>query len=241
MRCIVALLVLGTAHGLHGQRPTGPAALEGTVMHSVAGQAISRAVVCVSLPVERTHYPRCGAIDQSSGRYRVDSLPEGRWRVGVNCATMNIFAHSMASDSIAFKDSAAVRRDWMVTTDGCDPRPLRRIPGTFRGYWTPGFESSEFIPCAADAWFLPGDSLRTRNYDERRAWAVLRRGSVPEGFVWPKGRRDRYGNPRYYVEWRGEVVGPGHYGHMGVSAFEINVDSVLTVRAPRRGDCRPAP
>ena len=243
IRTVFVLVALAAAPGLGApglpaQPPSGRALLEGTVRDS-ATRTVTRAQVCVTLPSGPTsQWYVCSPVDTSSGAYRLDSLPTGRWRIDVNCATVRLFAtHGLQSDSIAVADSAPVRRDWIVGIDGCDPRPLRRVEGTFRGYYTPGFESSAFIPCATDAWFVPSDSLRTTPYDERRAWAWLQQSSLPEAYEWPPAPKDDFGNPTYYVQWSGTVVGPGHYGHMGISPFELQVDSVHVLRAPRRGDC----
>ena len=241
MRCGIrwAVFVFAVAPSIHAQRPTGRAVLEGTVRDSATGKAVTRAHACVLLDSGNSmFYSICAPVDTSTAAYRLDSLPAGRLPVSVSCGTVRPFAHALGSDSIMFSDSAAVQRNWVVGTAGCDPRPLRRVSGIFRGYYTPGFESSEFVPCVEDAWFLQSDSLRSKPYDERRAWAYLGRRSVPDNFKWPRAPEDDFGYRRYYVQWRGTVVGPGHYGHMGVSPFEIHVDSVLTLRAPRRGDCR---
>ena len=57
--------------------------------------------------------------------------------------------------------------------------------------------------------------------------------------VWP--RKASYPHAvKAFVRWTGTLVGPGTYGHMGMSPFEFNVDSVLKVRAPRKGDCAAA-
>lgn len=98
-----------------------------------------------------------------------------------------------------------------------------------------GFEESAFQPCPADAWFLASDSLGADPYD-RRAW-VTWSPDARRGFEWPEAARGPLGDLRYYVEWRGTVVGPGNYGHMGISAFEFRVDSVLVVRAAQSSDC----
>lgn len=50
--------------------------------------------------------------------------------------------------------------------------------------------------------------------------------------------RDSYGNPRFYVRWQGTVEGPGEYGHLGISPFEIWVDSLIEIRAPSKADCQ---
>jgi hypothetical protein len=234
----VALLALGAAAGLHAQRSAGRSVLKGTVRDSAGGH-VARASVCVTLPSEQPQWLACDDADDRTGAYRVENLPAGRLRTSVLCTTLGRSVTDIARDHIAFLDTVPVRRDWAVSTRDCDPRPLRSLPGTFRGYFKPGFESSEFVPCRSDAWFLPGDSLPTEPYDQRRAWAILERNSLPDGFVWPRVLRDHDQYPRYYVEWRGTVVGPGQYGHMGGSAFEIHVDSVLVLRAPREDDCHP--
>ncbi|HEX6039373.1 carboxypeptidase-like regulatory domain-containing protein [Longimicrobium sp.] len=219
--------------------PSGSGALVGIVRDAASGRPVARAHVCVVLPDARgTRWSRCAPVD-SSAAFRVDSLPAGTLEVNVSCGTVRIFGERIASGEVRVSEGAATRRDWAVDTAVCDPRPLRSITGAFRGYYTPGFESSEFVPCMEDAWFVPSDSLRTGSLDQRRAWAILRGARFPDGFTPGDAPRDSYGNPRYYVHWRGTVTGPGSYGHMGVSIFEMRVDSVLELRAPRVDDCAP--
>jgi hypothetical protein len=221
-------------------QPPGPrsASLEGVVHDSATGLAPQKTWVCANIRHSRTSGEyRCASVD-SGGAYRLDSLPTGGMRIDVGCESMRILELKLLTfDSIAFSPSTRSRRDWTVSRVGCDPRPIRRVTGIFRGHHTPGFESSEFVPCAADAWFIPGDSLGNRTYDDRRAWAEWKPG-VMERLTWPRLARDEYGNSRYYVRWRATVIGPGRYGHMGISPFEIRVDSVLELRAPGATDCR---
>jgi len=156
-------------------------------------------------------------------------------RISVHCETIRTLSKSLASDSVLLAN-VRLRRDWTVGTEGCDPRPVRRVSGTFSGHYTPGFESSKFVPCPSSEWFIPADSLDAYPYDARRAWVRWSVGRMRE-LKWPKAPRDPYGNSRYYVRWRGTVVGPGRYGHLGVSAFELQVDSVAELRAPGPQDC----
>ena len=67
-------------------------------------------------------------------------------------------------------------------------RPVRRVSGVFAGHYTPGFESTTFVPCAADAWFVSADLLDAYPFDARRAWARWRRGAE-RGLRWPKRTR----------------------------------------------------
>ncbi len=130
-----------------------------------------------------------------------------------------------------------LRHDWIVSSAGCDLRPLRQVSRIFTGHYTPGFESSKFVPCANDAWFVPTDSLDLYPYDAKEAW-VTWRDAANQQVKWPDAPRDEYKNPTYYVRWRGTLVGPGRYGHLGVSPFQFFVDSVLLLRAPTKNDCR---
>lgn len=218
--------------------PTGGASIVGTI-RDADGEPVPKAGVCAELPGSPgLTWMHCARAD-SSAAFRLDSLPAGTWLVAVSCEAIGLLGKRLALEDVGVSEGVPTRRDWVVDASGCDPRPLRRVAGVFRGYYTPGFEASEFVPCAEDAWFLPSDSLRTQPYDERRAWAVLSDARFPDAFRLPDAPRNAYGNPRYYVHWRGTVVGPGRYGHFGISAFELRVDSVLEFRAPREGDCAP--
>jgi len=214
------------------------ASIAGTVRDSVSGRAPGRTSVCTFFPVGRSYLEsRCATVD-TLGAYRLDSLPARRLRVSVQCQTVRGPTwKELAADSLGLTGNVVARRDWTVSVAGCDTRLVRRVSGIFRGHYTPGFESSKFVPCAADAWFIPADSLDAYSYDARRAWATLPKG-LGERLAWPDAPRDSHGNPRYYVRWRGTVVGPGSFGHMGVSPFEFFVDSVLELRAPAAKDCR---
>jgi len=213
------------------------ASIAGTVRDSGSLDYRRKFSVCTWVPRQPAMYSlSCAQVD-TLGHYRLDDLPLIRLRLSVQCETLGGMGKSVMADSVIFTDTALVRRDWVVPSAGCDLRPLRHVTGIFRGHYTPGFESSKFVPCTADAWFIPSDSLGIYPYDAKRAWATWR-SAVPQKLKWPRAPRDDYGNPTYYVRWRGTVVGPGNYGHMGVSPFEFVVDSVLELRAPGKEDCR---
>lgn len=226
-------------HTLQAQRrPTGGAVIEGTVRDTVSAHPLARMRVCIRLHDSRsTFWTPCARLTPS-GFFRLDHLPAGTWKVTVSCETVPRSGKVLASDSIAVAEAAPVRRDWTVDRAGCDPRPLRRVRGVFRGYYTMGYEVSDFVPCFADAWFLPHDVVRHKRFDQRNVWAALHPVRFPDKFRWPSTRPDKYGQTRYYVHWRGTIIGPGRYGHFGMSAFELRVDRVLELRPVREGDCR---
>jgi hypothetical protein len=231
---LVGLSAASSAQSLASRSAT----LHGIVRDSVTARAMQKTWVCATIVISKSSGEyRCVPVD-SAGAYRLDSLPVGRLRVSVDCETVRgLMQLPLDADSITFAPSSDSRRDWTVSHVGCDLRPIRYATGVFRGHYTPGFESSEFVPCAADAWFIPGDSLGNTTYDDQRAWAEWKPGAM-QRLTWPRLKRDEYGNSRYYVRWRATVVGPGRYGHMGIAPFEIRVDSVLELRAPMKSDCR---
>ena len=232
-----AVLLLFLPSILSSQEPK-TRTLTGSVMDSVSGTPVQKAWVCIRLPLKPSvSLSRCSRVD-TLGEYVLDSLPLDPIEVTLTCESLRALGKLLAIDTISAVASAAPRHDWVVSTSGCDPRPVRRVVGIFRGHYTPGFESSEFVPCPSDAWFLPGDSLDIYPFDARRAWATWPRHYRTDIQVrWPDAPRDAWGNPRYFIRWRGTVVGPGRYGHLGVSLFEFRVDSILEVRIPAQGDC----
>ena len=67
---------------------------------------------------------------------------------------------------------------------------------------------------------------------------VSERTAGAPGDEWPQGEEGgEMGATRYFVRWRGRLRGPGFFGHMGGSLYELAVAEVLEIRAPRRGDC----
>lgn len=220
-------------------RPYGGAAIIGTVRETVTLRPPARARVCVRTPNDSGAiiYAHCAPVD-SSGSFRLENLPAGTWEIDVSCETTALWGHkTLFTEHVTASEAAPAWRDWAVDPAGCDPRLLRRVTGVFRGYFSFGDEVSSFDPCPADAWFLPADSLRSGS--RGNAWVILTETAFSR---WPL-RSNRDGTPRnYYVHWRGTVVGPGRYGHFGMSEFEFHVDSILEVRplrARRASDCPP--
>jgi hypothetical protein len=180
---------------------------------------------------------RCAPV-APDGSYRLDSLPMGAVSVSLFCEIIIGIDQRRRIKTVRVPAAtpAAYQVDWSASIAGCDPRPDREVIGTFSGHYSNGFEESGFVPCPADSWVIPADSL-----DPGRgpAWVDWRPGhSNRAGLVWPAVPGGIGGVRRYFVTWRGTVVGPGHFGHMGASPFEFLVDSVIGVSPPAAGDCQ---
>lgn len=241
---VMALALLGTgSQAIAQQTPQdGLAVLEVSVIDAATGRPLPSAEECIEPRISaltRSRTRRCMDVD-TAGRYRFDQLPMGTLPIQVSCweiSTGFTGFHRLETDTVVITESSPVRRDWVVPAEGCDRRERRTVSDTFSGHYTAGFEESKFVPCPADAWFLPSDSLDGYATDARDAWVnfgddkisrVIRSTDVP---VNQRGYR------RWFVRWRGTIQGPGRYGHLGGSAFELVVDSVLEVRAPTPDDC----
>jgi hypothetical protein len=236
----ICLAMLDGIRPLQAQRVpswSGTGIVSGIVRHS--GLAIGRRLRVCALYWTGPQAQRMTCDDvQESGTYTVDSLPFASIQISVNCDVLNPFRGGfLATDTVTLESSPHVRHDWNVIATSCDPRPLRRVSGEFRGHYSGGFEESEFVPCPADTWIVPGDSLHLFPFLGRRAWATWSE-RVGRSVKWPAGApRESFGTPRFFVRWRGTVVGPGSYGHMRMSPFEFLIDSVFELRAPSSNDC----
>jgi hypothetical protein len=109
-----------------------------------------------------------------------------------------------------------------VDATGCDQRDLAEKAGSWLGYYSSGFELSEFQWC--------GDTTR-------RIWVEYGKGAQARSpILWPDHPDDII--PQYFVGFRGRLLGPFSYGHFGTSQYQLTVDSILFARRPSGSDCR---
>lgn len=239
---LTAFLILLCATTAHAQPafPLGDASLHGRVFDSVTNRTILRTSICreYQVPIYGAAL-RCATVD-SSGRYSFDSLTAGPNTITVDCAAKHLFGgRRLAQVTVELSPGERRHLDIATSAAGCDPRPLLTLRGLFRGHYSSGFEHSQFVPCAEDGVFAQADTVGMAPH-QLSAWVSWRRGAVPGNpRVWPEPKRVHppWNYPQYYVEWFGSLVGPGHYGHLGVSGFSFVLDSIVTVRTPEQHDC----
>lgn len=240
---LVAGLLTGAASSVNAQLvfPPGTAVLKGRIYDSLTSGAIARSHICseFSVPVYGRAM-RCGRID-SLGWYVFDSLPEGPRRVTVRCAGEKLFGGKLlGAATVELREGATHEVDFRSDASGCDPRPLRILRGVFKGHYSSGFEHSEFILCPGSVGPMPSDTAGVGDLGWR-AWVEFpKTGRLPGSpTVWPRAGPPRFSGDDgwHYVEWHGVLEGPGHYGHLGGSGFQVVVDSLITVRTPGKSDC----
>ncbi len=196
----------------------GRARVVGIVVDSTTGRSIIRSRICGEVELEPPYgrAVRCASPD-TTGRYVLDSLPPGIQVLTATCSGLG--ERTLAHDTLVVAEGEEGRFDIRTSGSRCNMRPFIVRRGVFEGHFASGYEESAFRPC--------NDSIS--------AWAELPRVVIESGPDWPKPTEY---NPRYFVRWRGTLRGPWHYGHMGVSSYEVRVDSILAVRRPHRSDCR---
>jgi len=233
-----ALMALAAACAtVPAQTARAQGVLVGTLRDSATRRPLTRGAACVWIEGPSGTRTRCARAD-TAGAFRLDSVPPGRYAVQITCRGMGILGETLASIPVEIGGARPVRRDVSVATTKCDPREEREITRVFNGHFTAGFEESRFVPCPADRWFVPGDSVGTRLVPRGEAWVAWRSPEVSRAIgAWPSPERTPSGNVRFFVRWRGTMTGPGHYGHMGIAPFVIQVDSVLEARTPSPADC----
>ena len=222
---LIALALLAVsvvdAHA-QASAPRGRARVAGVVLDGGTGAPVIRTRICAEAVPELANgrRVRCSAPD-TLGHYVLDSLAAGTQTVTYWCSGRRASAGKvLARDTLVIADGQQLRRDVRADAGGCDMRAFTVREAVFEGRYTSGFESSAFLSC--------GDSVA--------AWVTFSPASGRARPKWPKPN-DKY-NPGYFVRWHGTLRGPWSYGHLGGSAYELVVDSILSVRLPGRSDCR---
>jgi len=206
--------------------------LRGTITDSVTGAPVVAARVAMKCDGCYGRYPT-----DSAGRYRLDRIPSGSARFEAHCPSATLLGAEIAQRKVDIVADSETVLDLQVSPGQCAEPKYSERTGVFRGDWTPGFEASAFRPCADTALGVPAPLLPGIRPVPPKAWAYLAPGAADRLSLPTGTASDPNGNATYFVIWRGVLKGPGTYGHMGVSAFSMVVDSVIAVRGRGPSDC----
>jgi hypothetical protein len=212
----VACATLAVSPSARAQSP----AVTGTIVHgrvrdSLLGIPVQRGVAFLG--------NNQATVLERDGSFRFSPIEPGTSGLTVSCFRGGqIFdPRVLVRRSLTVHPDTGVYLDLYTDSRVCDPRPLVEIAGTFTGHYSLGFEQSRFTPCGG------GPS----------SWVVLSDRSQRARF--PPDTTAADGYAEYFVRWRGRQLGPGQYGHMGISEYELLVTEVIEARAPRARDCEP--
>lgn len=221
---IYLVLSLGLVRRAHAQLPGRTVRV--MAIDSTTGQVLFRTKLWERRCGETNACLARAAQADSNGVIQLDSVLA--WPVQVVCAGPEKYSeHTLVNlDSLQIATAAAADTTTLrMDATSCDRRPLIRRFGEWVGHYVPGFESSDLTLC---------------DVPERKIWVAYSKdfnfNVQPQ---WPEGN-DRY-YPTYFVSFRGRLLGPGIYGHLGVADYLLTVDSVLFVRPPSKKDCLATP
>jgi hypothetical protein len=203
--------------------------ISGRIVDLESGEPIAGALVSASGSAGRVR-------TDTNGVFKFQPVRVGQVTVGVRCPSRTPLGGPLYDTTVTLvwpqqPAVLSIRADRSL----CAEPEFGRRQVTVRGLYSAGFEQSEFVPCAdtgvafAMLWG-PGQL--------RRAWVESVHAGVQE-FRWPAP--DASGEPDYpywYVEWSGTLVGPGWFGHMGGSPYELDITSITVVRPEPPDDCR---
>lgn len=220
---VLALAIGAPTLSAQPKWPKGTARVVGTIIDTDTGKPIMRTSVCrlVNLGVPYGEGQICASPD-TTGRYVMDSLPEGVQALSISCDGITPFkGRWLRFDTLNVGPGEEARLDVHGPALTCDMTPFVIKRAVFRGHYRAGFEESRFGACA----------------DSITAWVNVTPAARKTGPKWPKPN-GKY-SATWFVEWEGVLRGPWRwrYGHMGVSNYELTVERVLKVRHPKAGDC----
>lgn len=127
--------------------------------------------------------------------------------------------------------------DLAVPQGYCDPEPFREVRLTLDGWYRSEFEGSRLEPCPSPS--LPRRLWRPAMRDSVSFWGADPWVKWTKRVQWDTAPPPLHSGAvsRWFVRVIGTLRGPGEYGHMGVSQYELEVDSLVTIRTPEADDC----
>jgi hypothetical protein len=125
------------------------------------------------------------------------------------------------------------RIDLVVDVDAgrCGPPPSK-LRARFAGMYVHEFESSHFFPCDG----LPEVSAK-RFHPADGIWTEIPE-AIEDGLIWAQLRERMFGmDDGFYIELTGTLTGPGSYGHLGTSLYELDVETIHDTSDRRPASC----
>ena len=231
MRRLITLIGLFIVLPVAGMRAQGQGSVRGTIRFA-SGAPLSGGLVGIP--------PRVflGIRIDSGGRFHLTDLPTGNHALEVVCP-FSPYSPSGLAVPVAARPTVAIVAgresvlDVVVPDDGCRPIPSREIRVRWRGAHYSAFENVTFSPCESDSL-----ARELRSYGHpmaRRAWVRFQDSAWGRSRLRAMATDTVIGGLSGFLEVSGILRGPQPSGHMGMSNYELLVDSIFSVLP--RGRC----
>ena len=192
----------------------------GTVRDSATGSPIVGAKVAAL----RGQYGRIET--DSAGAYSLDRLEWPDIELELHCPSRTLLGKRLLVRAMHLRAHSSVQMNLVVDRELCDEPSFRKVTGQFRGAYAAGFEESSFQICADSSLGLPLAHPQDIGRSPITAWVEYSpQAQRKRSIKWPS-TAELGDSPLTYVRWRGTLSGPGSYGHMGVSDYLFEVDSI---------------
>ena len=164
--------------------------------------------ISVSAPKIYGRHPTC-----TDGKVEFNDVPAGTWSITAVCPSETAVGREIFNMAVWVTPGQTKTIEISVPKGFCDEPEYAERPKTIAGHFMHGFEVNSMTPCN------PGALDLTKNsWGEPRIGAVLPAASSAE--IEP--------DVMYYIEARGTLKGPGRFGHFGMSAYEFEIDEILS-------------
>ena len=173
--------------------------------------------VSVSAPKIYGRHPTC-----TDGKVEFNDVPAGTWSVTAICPSETSLGREIIEFAVWVTPGQTKTIEISVPKGFCDEPEYAERPETIAGHFIHGFEVNSMSPCNPDAL-----DLTKNTWGEPRIGAVLPAASSAE--IEP--------DVMYYIEARGTLKGPGRFGHFGMSAYEFEMDEILSHEVVAEADC----
>ena len=190
--------------------------IHGKAMLEESGLPFPGVLVTVDAPQYYGRHP----VD-SMGDYLLKNVPVGTWNIEFHCPSANYVGREIATKSVIVTPGQSAKVEVIVPDMHCDEPPYAELRTRFRGHILFGFEHSGFLPCNEE------DLKLSRNtfFQGNSIWVS---NSIGERLL---------PDVMYYVEFTGVLRGPGRFGHLGLSDYEVVIENLVEARKVEKPNC----
>lgn len=212
---------------LLAQRTSEVGRVVGTVRDSASGRPLANALVVIIPNESGLQYT------DSLGRFSINWIRPGVVNFKMVCPSRMPTGRTLLAKPLRVFANDSVVMVVRVDQTLCEEPSYREVRGQVRGFYSSGFEESRLVLCADSMLGIPGIPDMP-DWSDQTAWVRF----SPEGLVdWNLPRPvsasdsaralDLGGRGKIYVRWEGLLRGPGRFGHMGASPYEVTVEKTL--------------
>lgn len=159
----------------------------------------------------------------NTGHYQLDEVPPGTWDISFHCPSVSYVGREIHTQNVIVEEGQTTNLSIEVPDSYCYEPAYSERTMVFQGYLSFGFEESNFSPCNVETLDLTRNTFFNQNY----IWTNI--SNLKDYAFKP--------DTLYFGIIEGMLKGPGQFGHLGVSNYELDVVSAREVTEVDKQDC----